>query len=137
MKEYKGWELIKGIEDGSIKEGDKFTFINSNNIKREIECDGKSMIYADKIATRCFSLANGYTFIKVQKPLTFFEAIAKADEGKKVTNDYLLSIDSDYEGHYSKIGNELRFFSSSNSNEGEVISIIKNEITSNWYIYEE
>lgn len=137
MKQYKGWELIKGIEDGSIKKGDKFTFIDSTNIKREIKCDGECMEYIDGVTVGFFPLAKGYTFIKVQKPLTFFEAIVKADEGKKVTNDYLLSIDSDYEGHYSKIGNELRFFSSSNSNEGEVISIIKNEITSNWYIYEE
>ena len=137
MKEYKGWELIKGIEDGNIKKGDKFTFINSKDIKHEIEYDGKRMKYDDGTMVGYVSLVNGYDFTKVQKPLTFFEAIAKADEGKKVTNDYLLSIYSDYEGHYSKIGNELRFFSSSNSNKGEVISIIKNEITSNWYIYEE
>ena len=83
MKQYKGWELIKGIEDESIKIGDKFTFTNSMGVKHEIECDGECMKYDDGVTVGYVSLVNGYTFTKVQKPLTFFEAIAKADEGKK------------------------------------------------------
>lgn len=136
MKEYKGWELIKGIEDGNIKKGDKFTFINSKDIKHEIECDGKRMKYDDGAMVGYVSLVNGYDFRKVQKPLTFFEAIAKADEGKKVTNDCLEDENGVYKGYYFKYNNKL-YFHNINDDMDVIFYMHENEIVSNWYIYEE
>ena len=136
MKQYKGWELVKGIEEGSIKKGDKFAFIDSMNINNEIECDGECMKYASGVTAGFFSLANGYTFTKVQKPMNFFEAMAKVNEGEKVTNDYLKDKDGNYTGYYFKEDNKLYYYIQGN-NTGEVLEIRKYEIISNWYICEE
>ena len=75
-------------------------------------------------------------FTKVQKSLTFFEAMAKADDGEKVTNDYLKDKDGDYIGCYLKKGNKLHYYALSN-NAGGVFGISEDEMISNWYIYEE
>ena len=136
MKQYKGWELIKGIEDGSIKKGDKFTFTNSMDIKHEIEYDGKRMKYDDGATVGYVSLVNGYAFTKAQKPMNFFEAMAKASEGKKVTNDYLKDKNGNYTGYYLKEDNKLYYYMLGN-NTGDVFGISEGEIISHWYIYEE
>lgn len=136
MRKYEGWELIKGIEDGSINKGDKFTFINSKNIKHEIEYDGKRMKYDDGTMVGYVSLVNGYDFTKVQKPLTFFEAIAKADKEEKVTNDYLRDENGNYTGYYLKKGDKLYYYILGD-NKGDVFGMSEDEMISNWYIYEE
>ena len=136
MKQYKGWELIKGIEDGSIKKGDKFTFTNSMDIKHEIECDGERMKYDDGATVGYVSLVNGYVFTKVQKPMNFFEAMAKADKGEKVTNDYLENEYGNYTSYYLKEDNKLYYYTKSDD-AGDIFPINESEIVSNWYIYEE
>ena len=136
MKQYKGWELIKGIEDGSIKKGDKFTFTNSMDIKHEIECDGERMKYDDGTMVGYVSLVNGYVFTKVQKPMNFFEAMAKADKGEKVTNDYLENEYGNYTSYYLKEDNKLYYYTKSDD-AGDIFPINESEIVSNWYIYEE
>ena len=135
MKQYKGWELIKGIEDESIKKGDKFAFTDSVGIKHEIEYDGECMKYADGVTAGCFSLANGYIFTKVQKPMNFFEAMTKVNEGEKVTNDNLKDENGNYTGYYLKKNNKLHYYISSN-NAGGVFGINEDEVISDWYIYE-
>ena len=80
--------------------------------------------------------ASNTVFRRKLKPLTFFEAIAKADEGEKVTNDYLKDKDGDYIGYYLKKNNKLHYYISSN-NAGGVFGISEDEVISDWYIYEE
>ena len=141
MKQYKGWELIKGIEDGSIKKGDKFTFTNSMDIKHEIECDGERMKYDDGATVGYVSLVNGYAFTKVQKPINFFEAMAKANEGEKVTNSYVLDgIEKDDlpKGYWYK-GSKgiLVWHDIEDCDDRYDVDLVDKELQSNWYIYEE
>ena len=73
--------------------------------------------------------ANSYTvnlqFRKIRKPLTFFEAMKLADEGKKVTNVLI-------GGYYSKNKDNILVY-----REGFTSSIEIEQLETTWYEYED
>ena len=140
MKEYKGWELFKSALERKIKEGDRFKrkdeFLDDEYILKY--SDNKSFYFAEKGTGREAgnSIFANNIFTKIQKPLTFFEAMAKADEGEKVTNDYLKNEYCGYASYYLKGDNKLYYYVKGD-NVGDIFPINESEIVSNWYIYEE
>ena len=110
-------------------------------VKHEIECDGECMKYDDGVTVGYVSLVNGYVFTKVQKPMNFFEAIAKADEGEKVTNSYVLDkIEKNdlSDGYWYKDSKGiLAWHYIEGCNERYDADLVEKELQSNWYIYEE
>lgn len=60
-KIYKGWELMKAIADGKIKNGSKFIFKTKHNIKEEVLWDGDVFLYANSGKT----IVSDYTDIKL------------------------------------------------------------------------
>ena len=145
MKEYKGWELFKLALERKIKEGDRFKrkdeFLDDEYILKY--SDKKSFYFAEKGTGREAgnSIFANNIFTKIQKPLTFFEAMAKADEGEKVTNDYILkAIENDnvHKGYYYKDSKGiLVWYDTKNCDDNYVVALISRELHSNWYIYEE
>ena len=136
MKEYKGWQIVKMASEGKLKEGDIFKDEDDNFIKYK----NKNMRYratdGDYIVEVGFStLCNEHIYTKIQKPLTFFEAMAKADEGEKVTNDYLKDKDGDYKSYYFKYNNKL-YYRNIVDDMDAIFPINESEIVSSWYIYE-
>ena len=58
---YKGYELIKAIADGEIKNGSKFIFKTEHNMKEEVLWDGEVFLYANSKKT----IVSDYTDINL------------------------------------------------------------------------
>ena len=145
MKEYKGWELFKLALERKIKEGDRFKrkdeFLDDEYILKY--SDNKSFYFAEKGTGREAgnSIFANNIFTKIQKPLTFFEAMAKADEGEKVTNSYVLDkIEKDdlSDGYWYKDSKGILVWHYiEGCDERYDADLVDKELQSNWYIYEE
>lgn len=135
MKEYKGWEIVKMLDEKILKVGDRFK--SRTGIYEVAETSSDTLylktIKSDNETGNSILSDPSMKFTKIQKPLTFFEAIAKADEGEEVTNDKLMELGKD--GRYYKKGNILYYKSC--RVKGYTSEIRREEIASNWYIYEE
>lgn len=131
-KEYKGWELLKLIDEGIIKEGD--TFKDNLNYMYKI-CEGIMSLYiayydtAEEVEN---SILINRTFTKIQKPITFFEAMNKVNEGYKVINEYNMT-----DGYWHKDSKGRLLWKDKNDNVDLVVGMDNNEINSKWYIYKE
>lgn len=142
MKEYKGWQIVKMLDEKILKVGEELT-VTYGGITKELVVVANILAGAlylkekdiDDSAPSSYFAGNA-VFRKKLKPLSFFEAMAKADEGEKVTNDYLKGEDGDYEGYYFKYNNKL-YYRDVVSDVDDIFSINESEIASSWYIYEE
>lgn len=140
MKEYKGWELIKMANEGKIKDGDEFSS-NCLYVKfRRTNINGSFRNECGKeVGNSYFTKEQIYT--KVRKKLTFFEAIAKADEGEKVTNSYVLDgIEKDDlpKGYWHKDSKGILVWHDIEDCDDKYdVYLIDKELQSNWYVYEE
>lgn len=142
MKEYKGWQIVKMLDEKILEVGEELT-ATYGDITKELVVVANALagaLYLEEkdsenpVPSSYF--ASNSVFRKKIKPLTFFEAMVKADEGEKVTNDYLKDKDGDYIGCYLKKGSKLHYYVPSN-NAGGVFGISEDEMISNWYVYEE
>ena len=142
MKQYNGWHIVKMLDEKILKVGEELT-VTYRGITKELVVAANVLAGALYLKEKDSEnpapssyFASDTVFRRKLKPLTFFEAIAKADEGEKVTNDYLKDKDGDYIGYYLKKNNKLHYYISSN-NAGGVFGISEDEVISDWYIYEE
>ena len=142
MRKYKGWEIVKMLDEKVLKVGEELT-VTYGSITKELVVVANALEGAlylkekdiDNSAPSSY-FASNTVFRRKLKPLTFFEAMAKADEGKKVTNDNLKDENGNYTGCYLKKGNKLHYYVLSN-NAGGVFGISEDEMISHWYVYEE
>ena len=142
MNEYKGWQIVKMLDEKVLEVGEELT-VTYGDITKELVVVANALAgalyleekYSENPAPSSYFASNS-VFRKKIKPLTFFEGMVKADEGEKVTNDYLKDKDGDYIGCYLKKGNKLHYYVPSN-NAGGVFGISEDEMVSNWYVYEE
>ena len=136
MIRYKGWELIKMANEGKIKNGDEFKEVDGNLYIKFVNSDDRFSFRNNRdveIGNSYFTRDHIYT--KKRKSLTFFEAMKAADEGKKVTNDCLQSIDSEYYYFKSEKGS-LQFYDDEQYDYTEINAEELNPKTK-WYIYED
>ena len=142
MKEYKGWQIAKMLDEKILKVGEELT-VTYGGITKELVVVANTLEGAlylkekdiDHSAPSSY-FAGNTVFRRKSKPITFFEAMAKADEGEKVTNDYIEDENGNYTGYYLKKGNKLHYYIPSN-NSGGVFGISEDEMISDWHIYEE
>ena len=142
MKEYKSWQIVKMLDEKILKVGEELT-VTYGGVTKELVVVANILagdLYLkekdiDVLAPSSYFASNA-VFRKKSKPLTFFEAMMKADEGEKVTNDYFKDKDGNYTSYYLKEGNKLYYYTKS-GNVGDIFPINESEIVSNWYIYEE
>ena len=136
MIRYKGWELIKMANEGKIKNGDEFKEVNGDLYIKFVNSNDRFSFRNNRdveIGNSYFT--RDYIYTKKQKSLTFFEAMKAVDEGKKVTNDYLESIDSEY--YYSKYENgSLQLYDNEEYDYSE-IDVEELNPKTKWYIYED
>ena len=136
MKKYKGWELIKMANEGKIKNDEEFKKVDGDLYIKFVNSDDKFSFRTKaniEVGNSFFTRNN--IFIKIQKPMNFFEAMKAVDEGKKVTNDYLQSINSEY--HYFKYENgSLQFYDNKQYDYGQ-IDIEESNSKTKWYIYKD
>ena len=142
MKEYKGWQIVKMLDEKVLKEGEELT-VTYGGFTKELVVVANSLAGALYLKEKDIDnsvpssyFASNAVFRKKLKPLTFFEAMAKADDGKKVTNDYLKDENGNYTDYYLKKDNKLYYYTKS-GNECDIFPINESEIVSSWYIYEE
>lgn len=142
MKEYKGWQIVKMLDEKILKEGEELT-VTYGGFTKELVVVANSLAGAlyleekdsENPAPSSYFASNA-VFREKLKPLTFFEAMVKADEGKKVTNDYLKDKDGDYKSYYFKYNNKL-YYRNIVDDMDAIFPINESEIVSSWYIYEE
>lgn len=136
MKKYKGWELIKMANEGKIKNGEEFKEVDGSLYIKFVNLDGRfSFSNKENVEVGNSYFTRDHIYIKKQKSLTFFEAMKAVDEGKKVTNDYLQSIDSEY--YYSKFENgSLQLYDNEEYDYSE-IDVEELNPKTKWYIYED
>lgn len=142
MKGYKGWELIKMANEGKIKEGDTFKIVGKNV---EILAGKYNNVIEFKLSNLGTAVFNSVfifeKFTKIQKPLTFFEAMKAVDEGKKVTNSYVL--DGIKKGDlpkgywYKDSKGILVWHDVEGWDDRYDTDLVDKELQSNWYIYED
>ena len=142
MKEYKGWQIVKMLDEKILKVGEELT-VTFGCITKELVVVANALEGALYLKEKDINhsapssyFASNTVFRRKLKPLTFFEAMAKADEGEKVTNDYLKNEYDGYASYYLKEDNKLYYYVKGD-NVGDISEIKKGEIVSNWYIYEE
>ena len=142
MKEYKGWQIVKMLDEKILKVGEELT-VTYGGITKEL------VVVANLLAGALFlkekdidgSVPSSYfasnaVFRRKSKPLTFFEAIAKADKGEKVINDCLKEENGVCKGYYFKYNNKLYYHKIDDDMEA-IFNIHGSEMASSWYIYEE
>lgn len=143
MKEYKGWEIVKMLDEKILKVGDRFK--SRTGIYEVAETSSDTLylktIKSDNETGNSILSDPSMKFTKIQKPLTFFEAMAKADEGEKVTNSYVLDgIEKDDlpKGYWYK-GSKgiLVWHDIEDCDDKYDVYLVDKELQSNWYIYEE
>lgn len=142
MKEYKGWQIVKMLDEKILKVGEELT-VTYGDITKELVVVANFLAGAlylkekdsGNLALPSYFVSNA-VFRKKLKPLTFFEAIAKADKGEKVTNDCLEDENGVYKGYYFKYNNKL-YYHKINYDMDAIFNIHESEMTSSWYIYEE
>ena len=142
MKQYKGWQIVKMLDEKILKVGEELT-VTHGDITKELVVVANFLAGAlylkekdiDGLVPSSY-FASNTVFRRKLKPLTFFEAIAKVDEGKKVTNDNLKDENGVYEGYYFKYNNKL-YYHKINYDMDAIFHIHESEMTSSWYIYEE
>lgn len=142
MKEYKGWQIVKMLDEKVLKEGEELT-VTYGGFTKELVVVANALAGALYLKEKDINhsvpssyFASNTVFRRKLKPLTFFEAMKMVDEGEKVTNDYLKDKNGNCTGYYFKKDNKLYYYIQGN-NTGEVLEIRKYEIISDWYIYEE
>lgn len=143
MKEYKGWQIVKMLNGKILKVGDRF---EDESQTYEVVKGLRGTLFLEIIKSKSeagisiFSNPNTI-FRKIQKPLTFFEAMAKADEGEKVTNSYVLDgIEKDdlSKGYWCKSSKGILVWHDIEDCDGRYdVDLLDKELQSNWYIYEE
>lgn len=156
MKEYNIIEAVN-LPVGTILEAHNECSNTENKISRfkVVKRSGRKFLIfiyddasknVDYVIDRSNDLSiNDYTskfvFTKIQKPLTFFEAMTKADKGDKVTNSYVLDgIEKDDlpKGYWYK-GSKgiLVWHDIEDCYDRYDVYLLDKELQSNWYIYEE
>lgn len=143
MKEYKGWEIVKMLDEKILKVGDRFK--SRTGIYEVAETSSDTLylktIKSDNETGNSILSDPSMKFTKIQKPLTFFEAMAKADEGEKVTNSYVLDgIEKDdlSKGYWYKSSKGILVWRDIEDCDGKYdVDLLDKELQSNWYIYEE
>ena len=142
MKEYKGWQIVKMLDEKILKVGEELT-VTFGCITKELVVVANALEGALYLKEKDINhsapssyFASNTVFRRKLKPLTFFEAMAKADEGEKVTNDYLKNEYGNYTSYYLKEDNKLYCYTKCDY-AGDIFPINESEIVSNWYIYEE
>ena len=142
MKEYKGWQIAKMLDEKILKVGEELT-VTYGGITKELVVVANTFAGALYLKEKDIDhsvpssyFAGNTVFRRKSKPLTFFEAMAKANEGEKVTNDYLKNEYGNYTSYYLKENNKLYYYTKSD-NAGDIFPINESEIVSKWYIYEE
>ena len=147
MKEYKGWQIVKMLDEKILKVGEELT-VTYGGITKELVVVANVLAGAlylkekdiDDSAPSSYFASNA-VFRKKLKPLTFFEAMVKDDEGEKVTNSYVLDgIEKDdlQKGYWYK-GSKgiLVWHDIEGCDERYDVDLVDKELQSNWYIYEE
>ena len=142
MKQYKGWQIVKMLDEKILKVSEELT-VTYGDITKELVVVANSLAGAlylkekdiDGLVPSSY-FASNTVFRRKLKPLTFFEAIAKADKGEKVTNDCLEDENGVYKGYYFKYNNKL-YYHKINYDMDVIFHIQESEMTSSWYIYEE
>lgn len=143
MKEYKGWQIVKMLDEKILKVGDRFK--SRTGIYEVAETSSDTLylktIKSDNETGNSILSDPSMKFTKIQKPLTFFEAMAKADKGEKVTNSYVLEQikeDEIFNGYWYKNNKGILVWHEVEEcvDDHDVYLPCK-EIQSNWYIYEE
>ena len=94
-KQYKGWEIIKGLSEGKFKEGDKFLGVLGIEFK---VCKYENGNYylkdkngeVGKIHEEITD--NNINFTKVKEPITFIEAVESKKCIKKIDKDIIKSV---------------------------------------------
>lgn len=143
MKEYKGWEIVKMLDEKILKVGDRFK--SRTGIYEVAETSSDTLylktIKSDNETGNSILSDPSMKFTKIQKPLTFFEAMAKADEGEKVTNSYVLDgIEKDdlSKGYWCKSSKGILVWHDIEDCDGRYdVDLLDKELQSSWYIYEE
>lgn len=137
MRKYKGWQIVKMLDEKVLKVGEELT-VTYGSITKELVVVANALEGAlylkekdiDSSAPSSYFASNA-VFRKKSKPLTFFEAIAKADEGLEVTNDLV----ENRKGTYKKIDGEFKYLEDGEIHEN--FAIFDSEFKTNWYIYGE
>ena len=147
MKEYKGWQIVKMLDEKVLKEGEELT-VTYGDITKELVVAANVLAgalyleekYSENPAPSSYFASNA-VFRRKLKPLTFFEAMKMVDEGEKVTNSYVLDgIEKDDlpKGYWYK-GSKgiLVWHDIEDCYDRYDVCLLDKELQSNWYIYEE
>ena len=136
MKEYKGWQIVKMLDEKVLKVGEELT-VTYGDITKELVVVANALAgalyleekYSENPAPSSYFARNAVFRVK-SKPITFLEAMKMVDEGLEVTND---SVEK-YKGTYKKIDGEFKYLE-----DGEIkndIEIFSSEFKNNWYVYQ-
>lgn len=147
MKEYKGWQIVKMLDEKILKVGEELT-VTYGSITKELVVVANSLAGALYLKEKDINhlapssyFAGNTVFRRKLKPLTFFEAMAKADKGEKVTNSYVLDKieKSDLsDGYWHKDSKGILVWHYiEGCDERYDADLVDKELQSNWYIYEE
>ena len=147
MKEYKGWQIVKMLNENILKVGEELT-VTYGDITKELVVVANSLAGAlylkekdiDGLVPSSY-FASNTVFRRKLKPLTFFEAIAKADKGEKVTNGYVLDkIEKKHmeKGYWYKDSKGILVWHYiEDCYDRYDVDLMDKELQSDWYIYEE
>ena len=111
-KQYKGWEIIKGLSEGKFKEGDKFLGVLGIEFK---VCKYENGNYylkdkngeVGKIHEEITD--NNINFTKVKEPITFIEAVESEKCIKIIDKDIIKSVKNFKEKEIKDNEYELEF----------------------------
>lgn len=147
MKQYKGWQIAKMLDEKILKVGEELT-VTYGGITKELVVVPNAFAGALYLKEKDIDhsvpssyFAGNTVFRRKSKPLTFFEAMAKADKGEKVTNSYVLDkIEKDNlsDGYWCKDSKGILVWHYIEDCYDEYnVDLADKELHSNWYVYEE
>ena len=118
-KMYKGWELMKAIADGKIKNRSKFIFKTEHNMKEEVLWDGEVFLYANSEKT----IVSDYTDIRlIQATFELIEDEKDIDNIKELyINDKTKSVGKDAIANWTGRNLDITFANKMN----EILQAVK------------
>ena len=147
MKEYKGWQIVKMLDEKVLKVGEELT-VTYGGFTKELVVAANALAGAlyleekdsENPAPSSYFASNAVFRVK-SKPMTFFEAMAKADKGEKVTNSYVIDkIEKNdlSDGYWYKDSKGILVWRYTEGCDNRYdVDLVDKELQSDWYIYEE